>query len=101
VLEAMACGRPVIATSVNGVPEAVVDGVSGLLIPPGDAAGLAATIERLVLDPELAREMGVRVDFAWRSNSRSEGFWRAWKHFTSKWPRPDPRGTRWPAGSSR
>jgi glycosyltransferase involved in cell wall biosynthesis len=60
VLEAMACGRPVIATSVNGVPEAVVDGVSGLLIPPGDAAGLATSIERLLLDPELAREMGVR-----------------------------------------
>ncbi len=48
VLEAMAGGVPVIASRVEGVPEAVVDGDDGLLVDPGDPAQLAAAIERLV-----------------------------------------------------
>jgi glycosyltransferase involved in cell wall biosynthesis len=47
VLEAMAAGVPVVATNVEGVPEAVRDGVDGLLVPPADPAALAAAIERL------------------------------------------------------
>lgn len=58
VLEAMACGRPVVATAVNGTPEAVVDGETGFLIPPNDAAALAAAVLRLLRDPTLARQMG-------------------------------------------
>lgn len=48
MLEAMAAGVPVVATHVEGVPEALRDGLDGLLAPPGDAAALAETIERLV-----------------------------------------------------
>ncbi len=58
ILEAMACARPVIATPVNGVPEAVTDGVTGLLVPPGDSASLARAMLRLARDPALARRMG-------------------------------------------
>ena len=48
LLEAMAAGVPVVATRVEGVPEAVDDGVQGLLASPGDAGDLARCIERIV-----------------------------------------------------
>ncbi|MBV8479330.1 MAG: glycosyltransferase family 4 protein [Actinobacteria bacterium] len=47
VLEAMVCGLPVVATNVSSLPELVVDGETGLLVPPGDAAALSAAIERV------------------------------------------------------
>jgi glycogen(starch) synthase len=52
-LEAMAAGVPVVATDVGGVPEFVVDGESGLLVPPGDAAAMAQAIARVTDDPSL------------------------------------------------
>ena len=58
LMEAMASARPVIATAVAGVPELVEDGVSGLLVPAGDMAGLAAQIGRLADDADLRRRMG-------------------------------------------
>jgi glycosyltransferase involved in cell wall biosynthesis len=58
VLEAMAAGRPVVATSVGGVPEAVRDGVEGLLVQPRDSEGLAAAIGRVLDDPLLADSLG-------------------------------------------
>jgi len=48
VLEAMAAGLPVVATAVEGTPEAIRDGVDGLLAEPASAASLAAQVERLV-----------------------------------------------------
>jgi glycosyltransferase involved in cell wall biosynthesis len=66
VIEAMAAGRPVIASRIGGLPDIVVDGESGLLVPPGDAAALRAAIARLIADPELRARMGqaghARVD---------------------------------------
>ena len=53
LMEAMALGLPVISTRVSGIPELVVDGVSGLLVAPGDAVALADAIERLLNDPAL------------------------------------------------
>ena len=46
----MAHGRPVVATAVGGLAEAVEDGVTGLLVPPRDPAALRAAIERLLAD---------------------------------------------------
>lgn len=58
VLEAMATGLPVVATRVGGIPEVVTDGKTGLLVPPGDLAALAAAIGRILQDPTGARRMG-------------------------------------------
>lgn len=58
VLEAMAAGLPVVATAVGGTPEVVMDGVTGLLVPPRDPGVLAEAIDRLLRDPELRRQMG-------------------------------------------
>ncbi len=52
-LEALAAGRPLIASNVGGIPEIVRDGENGLLVPPKDPAALAAAIERLRADSEL------------------------------------------------
>jgi glycosyltransferase involved in cell wall biosynthesis len=58
ILEAMAAGVPVVATRVGGTPEIVEDGVSGLLVSPGDPEALAAAISRLLQDKTLAKQLG-------------------------------------------
>jgi glycosyltransferase involved in cell wall biosynthesis len=58
VLEAMAAELPVVASRVGGVPELVVDGKTGLLVPPGDPHELAAALRRLVNDRDLRRRLG-------------------------------------------
>jgi glycosyltransferase involved in cell wall biosynthesis len=58
VLEAMAAGLPVAATAVGGTPDVVVQGATGLLVPPDDATALAAALDRLIHDPDLRRTMG-------------------------------------------
>jgi glycosyltransferase involved in cell wall biosynthesis len=58
VLEAMARRRPVVATSVGGTPEVVVDGETGLLVPPRDPKALAAALRRLLADADLRTRMG-------------------------------------------
>lgn len=58
VLEAMAHGRAVVATPVGGIPSVVEDGVTGLLVPPGDPDALRTAIVRLLDDAELCRRMG-------------------------------------------
>jgi glycosyltransferase involved in cell wall biosynthesis len=57
VLEAMAVGTPVIATRVDGVPEVIEHGRSGLLLEPGDAARMGEAMGRLVLDRELRERL--------------------------------------------
>ena len=59
ILEAMAAARPVVTTNVRGCREEVVDGVTGLLVEPGDVRGLAEAIRSLALDRERARAMGL------------------------------------------
>jgi glycosyltransferase involved in cell wall biosynthesis len=58
VLEAMAAGKPVVATTVGGVPELVEDGVTGFLVPPRDPKVLAQGILRLAKDADLRQRMG-------------------------------------------
>ena len=58
LLDAMACSRPIVATTAGGIPEIVEDGVNGLLVPPRDAAALAAAIVRALKDQSLRARMG-------------------------------------------
>lgn len=60
LLEAAACGRPLVATDVPGCREIVIDGGNGLLVPPRDAPALADAIGRLLADPDLRAAMGRR-----------------------------------------
>ena len=59
VLEAMAAGKPVVATSVGGTPEAVLDGETGFLVPSRDPTALVRAIQRLLTDACLRRKMGM------------------------------------------
>jgi glycosyltransferase involved in cell wall biosynthesis len=71
LLEAMNHATPVIASRVGGIPDIVEDGVSGLLVPPGDPAALAQALGRLQNDPALARRLGeagrrrLQEEFSW------------------------------------
>ena len=73
VLEAMAAGKPVVATAVSGLPLAVEDGVNGLLVPERDPAALAAAVTSLLADRERAARMGE----AGRRRVRDELNWDA------------------------
>ncbi len=70
-LEANASGRPVVASRSGGVPEAVADGVSGLIVPPGDPAATAEAISTLLTDSDLAARLAAQgraraeAEFAW------------------------------------
>jgi glycosyltransferase involved in cell wall biosynthesis len=75
VLEAMASGLPVVTTDVGGVREFVTDGVGGAVVPPRDAAALAAALEKYLLDPGAAQAAGAHnraraeTDFSWRTSA--------------------------------
>ena len=73
--ESMACGVPVIASDTIGISEVVNEHECGLLVAPGDAAGIVAATTRLLTNPELAREMGRRgrdavvSNYSWRARA--------------------------------
>ncbi|MDB4906600.1 MAG: glycogen synthase [Gemmatimonadetes bacterium] len=72
-LEAMACETPVVASAVGGIPEIIVDGETGVLVPPGDPAAIAREVNALMRDPERRARMAaagrarVVEKFSWSS----------------------------------
>jgi len=72
-VEAMACSRPVVVTSVGAAPEAIDSGVNGYLVKPGDADGIATCVNRILESGQGSRIMGQRARetasarFAWES----------------------------------
>jgi glycosyltransferase involved in cell wall biosynthesis len=74
-LEAEAMELPVVASRVHGIPDVVVDGETGLLVPPRDRQALAAALERLIADGELRRRLGqagrafVAEHYSWEDNT--------------------------------
>lgn len=77
ILEAMRAGLPVVATAVGGIPEAVIDGETGFLVPPGDAAALAERIEQLANSPELRARMGDAARNRWLQHFHLAGMLQA------------------------
>jgi glycosyltransferase involved in cell wall biosynthesis len=60
IIEGMAQQKPVVATNGGGVPEIVEDGVTGMLVPMGDAPAIAKAVEYLLENPQSAKAMGVQ-----------------------------------------
>jgi glycosyltransferase involved in cell wall biosynthesis len=82
-VEAEAMEVPVVATSVGGVPEAVNNNETGILVPPNDPNAVAVAIAKLLNDPELAARLGkagreyVRANYDWSENAaRMERIYR-------------------------
>ncbi|SDG86561.1 glycosyltransferase [Pseudonocardia oroxyli] len=83
-LEAMACGRPVVATAVGGMKDTVVDGGTGLLVRPRDPGAIAAALQAVFADPRAAAELGaagrrrVLARYTWpRVAAATAGVYRA------------------------
>jgi glycosyltransferase involved in cell wall biosynthesis len=76
ILEAMACGLPVVTTDVGGVREFVADGAGGTVVPPKNAAALAAALETYLRSPAVARAAGdynrrrTMTEFSWRASAQ-------------------------------
>ena len=76
LMEAMACGLPVVASRLSGIPELVGDGITGILVEPRDSVGLADALEILRADPPLRLDMGragrqvVEVQFNLHANAK-------------------------------
>jgi len=61
VTEAMATGKPVIGTEVGGIPDQIIDGYNGFLVPPRDPEAIARKIIELLENPEKTKEMGKKA----------------------------------------
>jgi glycosyltransferase involved in cell wall biosynthesis len=70
--EAMAYGKAIVSTGVGGLADAIDDGVTGLVVPPGDVPALRAALERLLGDADLRRRLGARA----REKARATYAWR-------------------------
>jgi len=81
-LEGSALGRPVVASDAGGLPEVVVDGVTGLIVPRGDPVALAQALCRLLKDPGLAEGLG-RAGMAYSSRFRADRMVREYERVYS------------------
>jgi glycosyltransferase involved in cell wall biosynthesis len=75
-LEAMATGLPIVGTNVGGIPEIVQDGISGLLVPPGEPVAMAEALKTMIQNATLRHSCGqagrerVEQDFSWAAIAR-------------------------------
>jgi glycosyltransferase involved in cell wall biosynthesis len=67
LLEATACGRPIVVTDIGGVREVVKDGSTGFVVPPGDASAIADAMEKLAADPAMSEQFGDSARRLWQS----------------------------------
>jgi glycosyltransferase involved in cell wall biosynthesis len=95
ILEAMACGLPVVATDAGGTSEAVRDGVEGLIVPRRDPARLAAALRTLHADPELRARMGAagraRATSEFALDGQLDSFVRLYRELTAAGAETRPR----------
>jgi glycosyltransferase involved in cell wall biosynthesis len=84
IMEAMACGVPVVSTVLAGVPEMLSDGEEGFLVPPKNSPALAAAMAKLLGDPANASRMGARGRDSARARFAVENTTRALKHLLIK-----------------
>jgi glycosyltransferase involved in cell wall biosynthesis len=88
VLEAMAAGRPVVASRVAGIPDQVVDGVTGRLVAPGDPTALAAAVADVLGRPGQAEHMGAAGRHRYQTHFAAqrviEEYWQTYATLTSK-----------------
>ncbi len=93
--EASASGLPVVATDVGGIPEIVVDGETGLLVPPEDPASLAKALERLIGDPGLRSRLGaagrLRIEELYRWDRCVDRMEQVYRRAVLARPRPGRR----------
>lgn len=85
-LEAMSLYKPVVASNVGGIPEVVIDGETGILVPPEDPIALAAALRKLIDDPDLAHKMGdaggKRVREEYSESHMVDAYIELFKHLT-------------------
>jgi glycosyltransferase involved in cell wall biosynthesis len=92
-IEAMAMGRPVIASRTGGLTDVVVDGESGLLVPPGDEVALHQAMQRLLADPALRSTMGengLRAVAKFRASAVAPSIEQLYRQVLAKQPERQP-----------
>jgi glycosyltransferase involved in cell wall biosynthesis len=97
IIEALAAERPVVATNVGGVSEAIVDGEHGLLVPPADPGAIAAALRRLYRDPALARRLAADGHRAATERFTVDGMIAAQIEVYRRWLPPIPVAGQHPA----
>ncbi|MBP7950068.1 MAG: glycosyltransferase family 4 protein [Verrucomicrobiales bacterium] len=85
ILEAMCAGLPVVTSEVGGVPDAVVAGEGGIIVPPRDAAALADGLRRLLSDGALRGRMGRFNRIRWEQHYTVEAYRARWSQFLHGW----------------